>query len=184
MASLLAVAGAVVTMGTLTSSIQSHGLVHLASLISTDRIVPEMTARSHEEAIDELVGHLRSAGVLEADECKALLSALHTREESISTGIGSGVAIPHTFSDRANHVVAVMGRSREGIDFSAQDDAPVHLVILFIVPSRQYDLHLRTLAAIGRLFNDEEMKQQLLSAMTADEMLLTLRRRSSRAVAV
>lgn len=168
----------------MTASFQSQGLVHLASLISTDRIVPEMVARSRAEAIEELVAHLCSAGLLDATEREALLAALHTREETISTGIGSGVAIPHAFSDHVDRVVAVMGRSREGIDFSAHDDAPVHLVILFIVPRRQYDLHLRTLAAIGRLFNDEEMKQQLLLAMTADEMLLTLRRRSSRAVAV
>lgn len=167
----------------LTATVQSQGLVHLASLLSTDHIVPEMAARSRREAIEELVAHLSSNDLLDGTERDAVLSALHTREESISTGIGSGVAIPHTFSDHVDHVITVMGRSREGIDFSAHDDAPVHLVILFIVPRRQYDLHLRTLAAIGRLFNDEEMKQQLLSAVSADEMLHTLRRRSSRVVA-
>ena len=165
------------------ANVQPHGFVHLASLLSTDRIVPEMAARSRRDAIDELVGHLSAGRQLAEDDRAAVLTALHTREETISTGIGSGVAIPHAFSDRMSRVLAVMGRSRGGIDFSAHDDAPVHLVILFIVPRRQYDLHLRTLAAIGRLFNDEEMKRRLLSAATADEMLHMLRRRGSRTIA-
>ena len=170
-------------MRALSATLQKNGTLHLASLISAERIVPDMVSREHQSAIAELVDHLDTLGLLESCGRDELLEALHSREEFISTGIGSGVAIPHTFSDRIDEVIAVMGRSREGIDFSAHDDAPVHLVILFVVPRQQYDQHLRTLAAIARLFHDDEMKHRLLESGTAREMLLTLQRRAPRAVA-
>lgn len=143
-----------------------------------------MTSRARWPAITELVDHLDERGLLNFCERDELLEALRTREDFVSTGIGSGVAIPHTFSDRIDSVLAVMGRSLEGIDFDSHDDAPVHLVILFVVPRQDYDMHLRTLAAIARLFHNDEMKRQLLAASSADEMLHTLRGRVSRAVAV
>ncbi len=140
-----------------------------------------MKSRDRHSAITELVDHLDTKGLLTECGRDEMLSALHTREQFVSTGIGSGVAIPHAFSDRIDEVIAVMGRSRAGIDFSAQDDAPVHLVILFFVPRQHHDLHLRTLAAIGRLFHNEEMKRQLVEAAGPDEMLRTLSLRAPRA---
>lgn len=167
----------------MSATIQSNGFIHLSSLISTEHIVPEMTAHDRLGAISELVRHMSDQELLTSSAAEETVTALRSREEFISTGIGSGVAIPHAFSDHVSRVVAVLGRSHGGIDFSAHDDAPVHLVILFVVPRHQHHLHLRTLAAIGRLFHDEEMKSRLFSAVTADEMLHLLRRRSSRAVA-
>jgi mannitol/fructose-specific phosphotransferase system IIA component (Ntr-type) len=78
-----------------------------------------------------------------------MLEALKAREEQVSTGIGSGVAIPHAFSDILRGGRG-FGRSKAGIDFEAIDNAPVHFIILFIVPRKDYHLHLRTLAAIAK----------------------------------
>ena len=68
--------------------------------------------------------------------------ALRQREDQRSTGIGSGIAIPHAFSPAIDEVKAVFGRSREGIDFCALDSAPVHYVVLFLVPEEKYTLHI------------------------------------------
>jgi mannitol/fructose-specific phosphotransferase system IIA component (Ntr-type) len=104
-------------MRALSATLQKNGTLHLASLISAERIVPDLV-------------------------------------------------------------------SREVIDFSSHDHAPVHLVILFVVPRRQYDQHLRMLAAIERLFHDDAMKRRLIESGTAREMLLTLQRRAPRAIAL
>ena len=103
-----------------------------------------------------------------------VLDALRAREDQVSTGIGSGVAIPHTLSDRIGEVAAVFGRSRGGIDFEALDNAPVHFVILFIVPRSQYRLHLQTLAAIAKTFANREIRQRLAQAETREEVLAIL----------
>lgn len=146
----------------------------LASLLGADQIVLNMKAVDHWPAIEELVGHLVQAGLLPEAQRATTLEALKSREEQISTGIGSGVAIPHTFSDVMENVVAVFGRSMAGIDFEALDNAPVHYIILFIVPRKDYQLHLRTLAAIAKMFASCEIRRQLSTAETCDDILAIL----------
>lgn len=129
-----------------------------------------MAATQHLEAIVELVDFLIDGGHFGADDRSEILGALQEREDKISTGIGSGVAIPHAFSDRAEHVVAAFGRSSEGIDFESLDNAPVHYIILFIVPKKEYHLHLKTLAAIAKLFTNRDVRQRLSEAATPEEI--------------
>lgn len=143
----------------------------LSNLLGPDRIILDMKAGGHWESIVELVDHLLNAGLLSAALRAEALSALKTREDQVSTGIGSGVAIPHAFSDHIDHVIAVFGRSRAGIDFEALDNAPVHYIILFLVPRKEYHLHLRTLSAIAKLFTNSDIRRQLATASTRDEIL-------------
>ena len=151
-----------------------HWLMKLAKLLSADQIILDMKSVDHWPAIVELVDHLIATGKLPAGLREESLDALKIREDQVSTGIGSGVAIPHAFSDQIQDVVAVFGRSKEGIDFEALDNAPVHFVILFIVPRKDYQLHLRTLAAIAKLFTNSEMRRQFAAAQTRDEILAIL----------
>ena len=129
-----------------------------------------MRATGHREAIVELVDHLVSGGLLGAGSREEVLSALQDREDKISTGIGSGVAIPHAFSSCTDKVLAVFGRSAAGIDFESLDDAPVHNIVLFIVPKKEYHLHLRTLAAIAKLFTNREVRQRLADAESREQI--------------
>lgn len=143
----------------------------LATLLDVEHILLDMKSTEHWPAIVELVDYLSEKGDIPSD-CKVnILTALEEREAQISTGIGSGVAIPHTFSDSMEEVVAVFGRSKEGIDFEALDNAPVHFIILFIVPRKDYHLHLRTLAAIAKMFTNSEVRRQLAAAVSRDEIL-------------
>jgi len=143
----------------------------LANLLDVDRVLLDMKATEHWPAIVELVEFLTERGDIPKDCHDSVLAALEEREAQISTGIGSGVAIPHTFSDTMEDVVAVFGRSKNGIDFEALDNAPVHFIILFIVPRKDYHLHLRTLAAIAKMFTNCEVRRQLTAANTRDEIL-------------
>ena len=81
------------------------------------------------------------------------------------------MAIPHTFSDSVDHVVAAFARSKEGVDFEAIDNAPVNYVMLFIVPKKERNLHLQTLAAVARMFNNCSVRQQLHDAETVEQVL-------------
>ncbi len=152
----------------------------LAKLLNPDQIILEMEAVQHWPAIVELVGHLVSSGQLPADQHEEMLEAFRAREELVSTGIGSGVAIPHAFSDHLEEVIGVFGRSAAGIDFQALDDKPVHFIILFIVPRRDYHLHLRTLAAIAKMFTNAEILRQLGEAGSVKEIVAIFESRPSR----
>lgn len=155
----------------------------LATLLSADQIILDMKAVEHWPAITELVDHLVHIARLPQGQRDEILDALKAREAQVSTGIGSGVAIPHAFSDELEEVVAVFGRSQAGLDFEALDNAPVHFIILFIVPRKDYHLHLRTLAAIAKMFTNCEIRRQLGLAETRDEILAILNCKPSRVAA-
>lgn len=152
----------------------------LAKLLSINQIILDMKAVEHWPAITELVGQLVQSGRLPLAQRVPVLAALKAREDQVSTGIGCGVAIPHAFSDEADEVVAVFGRSKAGLDFESLDGAPVHFIILFIVPRKDYHLHLRTLAAIAKMFTNREILRQLHTAESGEEILAIFGCKSSR----
>ncbi len=155
----------------------------LAKLLSEEQIVLEMEAKEHWQSIVELVNCLVKNNQLPASQKEKMLEAFKIREEFVSTGIGSGVAIPHAFSDDLEEVIAVFGRSKDGIDYQALDNEPVHFIVLFIVPRKNYHLHLQTLAAIAKMFTNWEILRQLAAAKCQAEILQILDSKPSRASA-
>jgi len=152
----------------------------LSSLLSPDQIILDMRATERSEAILELVNYLESSDLLKGETKAAMVEALNARENQNSTGIGSGVAIPHTFSENIERVICVFGRSFEGIEFDALDNAPVKYVVLFIVPKADYQKHLQTLAAIAKLFTNCEVRKALTAAKTKSDILQIFASRPSR----
>lgn len=159
---------------------RKHSSMNLAQLLTADQIVPEMQSTEHWPAIQELVDHLESKGLLKDANKADVLEQLYRREEQTSTGIGSGVAIPHTFVEDLPEVIAIFGRSKAGIEFGALDNAPVHFIVLFIVPREQYHLHLRTLAAIAKMFTNTQIRQSLAEAENREALLEILSTRPAR----
>jgi len=152
----------------------------LASLLSAEQIIPEMKATERWSAIVELIDLLVSLGKIKTEDRDSILASLKQREETMSTGIGFGIAIPHASSDRIEEVVASFGRSSQGIEFDALDNAPVKFVVLFIVPKNQFQTHLRTLASIAKFLNDRSIRESLGSARSAAEILAIFRDRSQK----
>ena len=145
--------------------------MNLGDLLSLDQIIPEMQATERWSAIVELVELLVRQKEIRAEDQEVVLAALRQREETMSTGIGFGIAIPHASSDRVDQVVAAFGRSRTGIEFDSLDNAPVKFIVLFVVPKDQFQTHLRTLAAIAKFLNDRAVRERLGTAPNAEEIL-------------
>lgn len=143
----------------------------LGNLLSLDQIIPEMQATERWSAIVELVELLVAKGQIRAEDRDVVLGALRAREETMSTGIGFGIAIPHASSDRVDQVVAAFGRSSKGIEFDSLDNLPVRFIVLFVVPKDQFQTHLRTLAAIAKFLNDRTVRDRLGTAESAPEIL-------------
>jgi mannitol/fructose-specific phosphotransferase system IIA component (Ntr-type) len=143
----------------------------LGSLLSVDQIVPEMKSTERWAAIVELIDLLVEKGAVRKSDRESVLAALRQREETMSTGIGFGISIPHASSNCVNEVVAAFGRSSAGIEFDSLDNSPVKFIVLFVVPKDQFQVHLRTLAAIAKFLNDKSVREQLGRAESADEIL-------------
>jgi fructose-specific phosphotransferase system IIA component len=152
----------------------------LANLLSKSQIVPEMAATERWDAIAELVACLVKAGRIAEADSEAVLEAIRQREETMSTGIGFGIAIPHASSDKVDEVVAAFGRSTKGVQFDSLDSQPVFFIVLFVVPKDQFQTHLRTLAAIAKFLNDKAVREDLGSAAGAEAILSVFENRSPR----
>jgi fructose-specific phosphotransferase system IIA component len=146
----------------------------LADLLDATTIKLELEARKKNEALQELIELLHRAGKIE--DPKAALNGLIEREKLTSTGIGSGIAIPHLLSPDAEQTVMAFGRKREGLRFDSIDNQPVTLIFLVVGPKNQEYAHLRLLSRLSRLLHDGEFRRTLLEAETSQEILRILRR--------
>ena len=153
----------------------------LANLLSESQIIPEMAAKERWQSIRELVDCLVASGKIERDDEESILESIRQREETMSTGIGFGIAIPHASSSKVGEVVAAFGRSKAGIPFDALDGEPVFFIVLFVVPKDQFQPHLRTLAAIAKFLNDKTVREELSKAENASGILQVFENRSGRA---
>jgi mannitol/fructose-specific phosphotransferase system IIA component (Ntr-type) len=143
----------------------------LMDLLSEEVIAPHLESDSRDGILGELIDLLVRAGSLPAEARGRALAAVVTREERQSTGLGSGVAIPHGTCSDVDEVVAALGIHPTGVDFAAIDDAPVRLVILLLVPPNLLQAHIRTLAGIARVLNDSALREQLIASDCAQTLI-------------
>jgi mannitol/fructose-specific phosphotransferase system IIA component (Ntr-type) len=143
----------------------------LSALLTPDRMITDLQAHDRWQAIDELLTRLNDTGAVEAQDRNAISAVVRKREQTMSTGVGFGIGIPHATTNCVAQAVAALGRSAHGIAFDALDGLPVNLVVLFLVPQGQIQQHLHTMAGIARLLQRAEVRQALLQAPDAMAML-------------
>lgn len=137
----------------------------IADLLAPGGIVLRSGASSKRQALHVLAE--AAARNLVVDE-HTVLDALMEREALGSTGLGSGVAVPHARLDGLNRVCAVFVRLDTPVNFGAVDDRPVDLLFGLFAPPRDGAEHLRALAAVSRALRDPELREKLRQARTVD----------------
>ena len=142
----------------------------LSELIPEGGICDDLKAVQKEEVIREIVGALVVSGRIPEAISKKVVKALMDREELGSTGIGSGVAVPHAKHDSIPDLVCAFGRSRKGIQFDALDGEPVNVVFLLLSSKSASGSHLEALAFISRLVRDEKLVKFLRESKDAKEI--------------
>ncbi len=132
--------------------------------------IPEFQASDRDGAVAELVSSLDKAGKLGNNNSKAITRAVIKRENEASTGMGKGVAVPHVKHKAVKDVVAAIGQSSAGIDFSALDKQPVYSVILLISPTDEPDRHLQAMENIFRNLQYEKFRSFLRQCRSAEQI--------------
>ena len=144
---------------------------HLLELITPNNIIYDLKAKDKESVISILVEHgVRIGSITEAASAEIVTSLLN-REKSMSTGIGSGVAIPHCSVSLVEELKVVIGLSKEGIAFDAIDKMPVHIFILLIVPKNKFQQQIKTLALIAKTLNLEEERNKMIYSNNYEDIL-------------
>ena len=137
--------------------------------LSNEAIILEMKAATQESALRELAGV--AATVCGRFTEETLYNVLLEREAVGSTGVGNGVAIPHGKLAGLDDILVCFGRSREGIDFDAIDNRPVHLFVLLLSPAAKAAEYLRALAGISRMLKHNGNRERLFDSISKEEIL-------------
>ncbi|MHC4631737.1 MAG: PTS sugar transporter subunit IIA [Planctomycetota bacterium] len=149
----------------------------LTQILQPNCVKVPVENKDKEDVITELVDLLDANGLL-LDRDIALEAVL-ARERTRSTGTGAGIAIPHGKCNAVKELVMAIGIAHEPIEFESVDGKPVTILILLVSPADQTGPHIQALAKISRLMLDEEFKQKLEKAASADEVYELLNNKES-----
>ncbi|HEU0012238.1 MAG TPA: PTS sugar transporter subunit IIA [Longimicrobium sp.] len=141
----------------------------LSELLAPERVRVPLEGTSKDALLEELVGALHQAGVVA--DAPGVLAAVRAREEVLSTGVGSGVAIPHAKAQGISGLVLAAGVTREPVDFDALDGKPVRLLFLLVGPEDAASQHVKALGRISRLVRRDDFRGRLAGARSAEEFV-------------
>ncbi len=141
-----------------------------ADFVCFDALIPELEATDRDGAITELITALDKAGKLGRSNCSKIVKATIKRENEASTGMGKGVAVPHIKHEAVKQVIAALGQSSVGIDFSALDKQPVYTVILLISPFDNPDQHLQAMEHVFKYLQQEKFRKFLRQCQNVEQM--------------
>jgi PTS system nitrogen regulatory IIA component len=132
----------------------------LEDVLHSQCVLSTLKGKTKREVISELVAALKEANLIQ--DMEKAVNVVLDREKLGSTGIGDGVAIPHGKLKGVQNILCAFGRSKEGVDFDAVDQKPVHIFFLLIAPEESASLHLQMLSRISKILRDPSMRKSLI----------------------
>jgi Kef-type K+ transport system membrane component KefB/mannitol/fructose-specific phosphotransferase system IIA component (Ntr-type) len=147
----------------------------ILSLIEPESLTLELKGETKKEIITELVDILAAQNkLLDRD---LVLADVFEREESMSTGMKYGVALPHGKTDGIDDTTVAVGIKKEGINFDSMDGEPSRLFVLIVSPKDTTGPHVQFLAAIGSILGDKVMREAVINATSVEEAVDILQKR-------
>jgi len=140
----------------------------LTQILQPTCIKAPLDGKDKDSVITELVDLLAGNNLLLDRD--VVLEAVFARERTRSTGIGSGIAIPHGKCNGVDDLVMAVGIADEPVNFDSIDQKPVSIVILLASPADRTGPHIQALARISRLMLDDEFKTKLENATSPEEV--------------
>jgi nitrogen PTS system EIIA component len=142
--------------------------MRMSDFVVREAIIPNLTATTKEGVIREMVESLRAAGFFKGIDPEDIVKAILKRELLGSTGIGRGVAIPHTKHNSVDRLIGTVAVSHAGVPFDSLDGEPVYVFVLLISPQDRPGDHLRALENVSRSLRDDGFVRSLRQANTRD----------------
>lgn len=142
--------------------------MNLMDLITPECILAPLQATEKRAVIHDLVQSLADAG--KVSDAESLEETVWTREQTRTTGIGQGLAIPHGKCESLSEMAMAIGKPAEPIDFESVDGKPVRLVVLLASRPDQMSDHIQALAKISRLHMDADFREKIYAAQSSEEI--------------
>jgi mannitol/fructose-specific phosphotransferase system IIA component (Ntr-type) len=147
--------------------------MNLTDLVNVDQIIMEVRARTKLDVLKELSTFSATRKLVPDSE--RMYRGLVEREDIISTGIGEGVAIPHTRFPGPENQFLIVARSTPGIDYDSLDGEPAHLFIVLIGPEEVDEQQLKMLSRTARLLKVPEFRHKLMTAEKPEAIMEIIR---------
>jgi len=154
-----------------------------SDFVATEAIRSRVTATTKEGVIREMAQALVDAGRIAPGDLEGIVKAILKREDLGSTGIGRGVAVPHTKHPSVSRLVGTVAVSAPGIEFESLDGEPVQLLFLLVSPPDRPGDHLRALENISRQLRDDSFCRMLKAAKGPEAIQTLLEEADSHGVA-
>ena len=142
--------------------------VGIARFSSSQLMIPNLNAKTREEALTELIGIMADEGFIE--EPKTLLTAALNREAIVSTAVEYGLAFPHVRGVEGGGLIFSLGIKKQGIKFGAPKDRLTRIIFFIVIPFAASAFYLQTIAGLMETFRETEARDKLLAAETQEEM--------------
>ena len=139
----------------------------ILDVMPKDAILADLKAQDKKGILEELVEPISLLKEVNREE---LVRVLMERERLGSTGIGSGIGIPHGKLKDLDGLVLGFGLSRKGVDFESMDSRPTHIFFLLVTPENSTGLHLKLLARISKLLKHDPFRERLMKAADREEI--------------
>ena len=152
--------------------------MNLLDILTLECIKAPLVSADKRGVIDELVDVL--AVVRKVADAPTLKEAVWTREQTRTTGIGHGLAIPHGKAAGMGSLAMVIGKPAKPMDFQAIDGQPVKLVVLLASPPDRTSDHIQALARISRLMTMDDFRNRIYAAKDAGEIYELLKSQESK----
>jgi mannitol/fructose-specific phosphotransferase system IIA component (Ntr-type) len=141
----------------------------LSEALALERIKFNLEGDDKGSVIRELVDVAEQSGLL--SEREQYLDRVLDREFLLSTGLGHGVAVPHAQAEGIRGLFCCLGISREGVTYESVDNEPARILCLICAEEGSDGPYLLLLSNITRLFGQREIREGVLAAASADEIL-------------
>ena len=151
----------------------------LARKITKERIV-DLRGDTKQAGLKELIDTIATAPEITSKD--DFTAAIIERENTMSTGIGEGVAVPHVKTNSVKDFVIAVGRNKKGVDFDAIDGRPVYLVIMIGANPRKHNAYLKILAKACSLVKDPEFRDKIINAPSRDAVIELFQSNSTRRI--
>lgn len=145
--------------------------MRLSDFVVPEAILPNLSATSKDGAIRAMVESLKACGSIKTGDEESIVAAILKREELGSTGIGMGVAVPHTKHPSVDKLIATVALAKSGVDFASLDGEDVYILFLLVSPPDRPGDHLRGLENISRHLRNQNFCNFLRQASTKEDVM-------------
>ena len=143
----------------------------IADLLDPRAVIPSLRTANKKQLLQEIA---RRAAEITGEGERAIFDVLLERERLGTTGVGSGIAIPHGKLPGLKRLYGLFARLETPIDFEAIDEQPVDLIFLLLAPGSAGADHLKALARISRLLRDRTVCEKLRGSDKAEALYALL----------